>query len=81
FVFNMLRNREISEDMVQNIFLRMMRYPDGFKGFGEFRMWMYHILADFPVSEHIKDKSVQLAVVSLIKKTHFFKIAFLYFQH
>jgi RNA polymerase sigma-70 factor (ECF subfamily) len=43
FIFNMTRQRELSEDMVQNIFLRMLKYPDGFMGFGEFKMWMYHI--------------------------------------
>lgn len=43
FLFNMTRQREVSEDMVQNVFFRMLRYPDGFAGFGEFRTWMYHI--------------------------------------
>ena len=43
FIFNMTRQKELSEDMVQNIFLRMLKYPDGFMGFGEFKMWMYHI--------------------------------------
>jgi RNA polymerase sigma-70 factor (ECF subfamily) len=43
FLFNMTRQKELSEDMVQNIFFRMLKYPDGFMGFGEFRMWMYHI--------------------------------------
>jgi RNA polymerase sigma factor (sigma-70 family) len=43
FLFNMTRQRELSEDMVQNIFLRMLKYPEGFMGFGEFKMWMYHI--------------------------------------
>jgi RNA polymerase sigma factor (sigma-70 family) len=43
FIFNMTRQRELSEDIVQNIFLRMLRYPDGFMGFGEFKTWMYHI--------------------------------------
>jgi RNA polymerase sigma factor (sigma-70 family) len=43
FLFNMTRQKEISEDMVQNIFLRMLKYPEGFMGFGEFKMWMYHI--------------------------------------
>jgi RNA polymerase sigma-70 factor (ECF subfamily) len=43
FLFNMTRQKELSEDMVQNIFLRMLKYPDGFMGFGEFKMWMYHI--------------------------------------
>lgn len=43
FLFNMTRQKELSEDMVQNVFLRMLKYPDGFMGFGEFKMWMYHI--------------------------------------
>ena len=43
FLFNMTRKKELSEDMVQNIFLRMLKYPEGFMGFGEFKMWMYHI--------------------------------------
>ena len=43
FLFNMTRQKELSEDMVQNIFFRMLRYPDGFIGFGEFKTWMYHI--------------------------------------
>jgi RNA polymerase sigma-70 factor (ECF subfamily) len=43
FLFNMTRQKELSEDMVQNIFLRMLKYPEGFMGFGEFKMWMYHI--------------------------------------
>jgi RNA polymerase sigma-70 factor (ECF subfamily) len=43
FLFNMTRQTELSEDMVQNIFLRMLKYPEGFMGFGEFKMWMYHI--------------------------------------
>jgi|WetSurMetagenome_2_1015567.scaffolds.fasta_scaffold00658_9 RNA polymerase sigma factor (sigma-70 family) len=43
FIFNMTRQKELSEDMVQNIFIRMLKYPDGFKGFGEFKTWMYHI--------------------------------------
>jgi len=43
FIFNMTRQKEVSEDMVQNIFFRMLKYPDGFIGFGEFKTWMYHI--------------------------------------
>ena len=43
FLFNMTRQKELSEDMVQNIFFRMLKYPGGFMGFGEFKTWMYHI--------------------------------------
>ena len=53
FVFNMTRQKELSEDMVQNIFLRMLKYPEGFMGFGEFRIWMYHIARN-AVYDHFK---------------------------
>jgi len=43
FMFNMTRQKELSEDLVQNVFLRLLRYPDGFRGFGEFRTWMYQV--------------------------------------
>jgi RNA polymerase sigma factor (sigma-70 family) len=43
FIFHMTGQKELSEDMVQSIFLRMLKYPSGFKGFGEFKTWMYHI--------------------------------------
>ncbi len=43
FMFNMTRQKELSEDLVQNVFLRLLRYPDSFRGFGEFRTWMYHV--------------------------------------
>jgi RNA polymerase sigma-70 factor (ECF subfamily) len=53
FLFNMTRQKELSEDMVQNIFLRMLKYPDGFMGFGEFKMWMYHIARN-AVNDHFR---------------------------
>lgn len=43
FLFNMTRQKELSEDMVQNVFLRILKYPESFIGFGEFKMWIYHI--------------------------------------
>lgn len=43
FIFHMTRHKEISEDMVQNIFFRMLKYRNGFTGNGEFKKWMYHV--------------------------------------
>lgn len=43
FIFKMTMQKELSEDMVQNIFLRMLKYRKGFTGTGEFRTWMYHV--------------------------------------
>jgi len=66
FLFHMTRQRESSEDMVQTVFFRMLKYRHAFTGSGEFKTWMYHlarnVLADhgrmgkrtkahFPVTE------------------------------
>lgn len=43
FIFHMAGDKELSEDMVQNAFLRMLKYRKNFTGSGEFRNWMYHV--------------------------------------
>src|SRR5689334_19741720 len=43
FLFNMNGQREASEDMVQNVFYRMLRSRHTFTGNGEFKTWMYHL--------------------------------------
>jgi RNA polymerase sigma factor (sigma-70 family) len=43
FLFHMTGQRELSEDLVQNVFYRMLKYRHTFRGDGEFRSWMYHV--------------------------------------
>lgn len=43
FLFHMTGQREPSEDMVQNVFYRMLKYRHTFSGEGEFKTWMYHL--------------------------------------
>ncbi len=43
FLFHMTGQRELSEDMVQNVFYRVLKYRHAFRGDGEFKTWMYHI--------------------------------------
>ncbi len=43
FLFHMTGQREMSEDLVQNVFYRMLKYRHTFRGDGEFRAWMYHV--------------------------------------
>jgi RNA polymerase sigma factor (sigma-70 family) len=43
FVFHMTGQRELSEDMVQNVFYRILKYRHTFRGDGEFKTWMYHM--------------------------------------
>jgi RNA polymerase sigma-70 factor (ECF subfamily) len=53
FLFHMSGQREASEDMMQNVFYRMLRSRHTFTGEGEFRTWMYH-LARNVLKDHLK---------------------------
>lgn len=43
FFYGMNKNRDISEDLVQNVFLRILKYRYLFRGDGDFKTWMFHI--------------------------------------
>lgn len=43
FLYRMSSDKENSEDMAQNVFLRMIKYRHTYKGEGEFKTWMYHL--------------------------------------
>jgi RNA polymerase sigma factor (sigma-70 family) len=43
FLFHMTYQREASEDMVQQVFYKMLKYRHTFTGSGEFVHWMYSI--------------------------------------
>src|SRR5215831_4095206 len=66
FFYYMTGNRESSEDMVQNVFFRMLKYRHTFSGEGEFRTWMYHlgrnVLKDFIKKNKRSVREVELTV-------------------
>ncbi|MDR3716045.1 MAG: RNA polymerase sigma factor [Puia sp.] len=43
FFFHMTRQKETSDDLVQNVFFRMLKYRKNFAGTGQFKTWMYHL--------------------------------------
>lgn len=43
FFYHMTHKADLSEDLVQNVFYRMLKYRHTFTGYGEFRTWMYHL--------------------------------------
>lgn len=43
FLFHMTYQREASEDMVQQVFYKMLKYRHTFTGSGEFVHWMYSV--------------------------------------
>ncbi len=56
FIFHMIGNREESEDIVQNLFLRMLSYRNSFAGTGSFKTWMYHLTRNL-LSDYFKKNS------------------------
>jgi RNA polymerase sigma-70 factor (ECF subfamily) len=53
FLFHMTRHREASEDLLQNVFYRMLRSRHTFTGEGDFKTWMYSIARNV-VKDHLK---------------------------
>ncbi|TGE20239.1 RNA polymerase sigma factor [Hymenobacter elongatus] len=53
FLYHMLGRADTSEDLVQNVFYRMLKYRHTYTGEGEFRTWMYH-LARNVLADHVK---------------------------
>lgn len=53
FLYHITGKAHVSEDLVQNVFYRMLKYRHTFTEEGEFRAWMYH-LARNVVADHVQ---------------------------
>lgn len=58
FLFRMTKQKEASEDMVQNVFFRMLKYRNSFTGNGEFTTWMYHLARNVLYDHFKKNKNI-----------------------
>jgi len=56
FFYGMNRNGELSEDLVQNTFFRILKYRHLFRGDGDFKKWMFHIARNVSHDQFRKDK-------------------------
>ncbi|MFM9837009.1 MAG: RNA polymerase sigma factor [Cyclobacteriaceae bacterium] len=56
FFRGLTRQQELSEDLVQNTFLRILKYRHLFKGEGDFRAWMFQIARNVHHDHHRKNK-------------------------
>jgi RNA polymerase sigma factor (sigma-70 family) len=43
FFYGLNKNAELCEDLVQNVFFRILKYRYLFRGEGDFKTWMFHI--------------------------------------
>ncbi|MCC2547456.1 RNA polymerase sigma factor [Hymenobacter sp. BT175] len=56
FFYHANGNATASEDLVQTVFYRMLKYRHTFTGEGEFRTWMYHLARNVLADAAKKDK-------------------------
>ena len=56
FFYGMNREQELSEDLVQNTFLRILKYRHLFRGEGDFKTWMFHIARNVSHDHYRKNK-------------------------
>lgn len=54
FFYNMNQNASISEDLVQNVFVRMLKYKHTFTGEGSFAAWMFRTARNVNYDHHRK---------------------------
>ena len=56
FFYKLNQNVEVSEDLVQNVFMRILKYRHRFQGNGEFKTWMFHIAKNVNIDYHKKHR-------------------------
>jgi len=56
FFVGMVRDKELGEDLVQNTFVRILKYKHLFRGDGDFRTWMFHIARNVKNDHFRKNK-------------------------
>jgi RNA polymerase sigma factor (sigma-70 family) len=56
FFYNLNRSQELSQDLVQNTFFRILKYRHLFRGEGDFKTWMFHIARNVSHDNYRKDK-------------------------
>ncbi len=56
FLYHMTHDKQASEDMVQNVFYRMLKYRNTYTGKGQFATWMFHLGRNILKDEFKKQK-------------------------
>ncbi len=56
FFYNMNSNASVSEDLVQNVFVRMLKYKHTFTGDGTFTAWMFKTARNVNYDHYRKNK-------------------------
>src|SRR3954467_10573711 len=64
FLYHMTYQRDVAEDMAQQVFYRMLKYRESFTGSGEFLHWMYTIARNV-IKDQGKRKKLPMAAAHI----------------
>jgi RNA polymerase sigma factor (sigma-70 family) len=56
FFYGLTKDKELCDDLVQNVFFRILKYRYLFRGEGDFKTWMFHIARNVKHDHFRKDK-------------------------
>ncbi len=56
YFFKLSKDRELSEDLVQAVFIRVIKYKHAYRGDGSFKTWLFHIARNIQVDHWRKEK-------------------------
>ena len=58
YFFKLSKDREVSEDLVQMVFVRVIKYRHAYRGDGSFKIWIFHIARNIQVDYWRKEKKL-----------------------
>jgi RNA polymerase sigma factor (sigma-70 family) len=56
YFFKLSKDREVSEDLVQAVFMRVIKYKHAYRGDGSFKTWIFHIARNIQIDHWRKEK-------------------------
>jgi RNA polymerase sigma factor (sigma-70 family) len=59
FFLRLTGNRNVSEDLVQEVFLRILKYRQTYQGQGKFTIWMYQIARNTHI-DHLRKRKEEI---------------------
>ncbi len=60
FFYNRNKDIQLSQDLVQNVFVRVLKYRHRYRGEGEFKHWLFHIARNVG-TDHYRKKKIRHA--------------------
>ena len=62
YLYHMNRDAMLAEDLLQTVFIRVLKYKHNFRGDGKFSTWLFHIARNVNADHHRKQKRKPVAV-------------------